>query len=229
VHLLFSTGHTAPTGEQLVREEVCDRALDLARTLVALLPRELEARGLLGLLLLTDARRCTRLDDDGRLVLLEDQDRSRWDQQQILEGLRYTVEALSVARPGRFALQAAIAGAHAVARSFAETDWPRVVRLYDRLLAEEPSPVVALNRAAAVAFAQGPAAGLAELDRLEGDPRLVGYPYLTAARADLLRRLGRTQEATAAYRKAIGLTSNAAEGEFLQGRLHQLECAASTP
>jgi RNA polymerase sigma-70 factor (ECF subfamily) len=228
VHLLFSTGHTAPTGEQLVRDEVCDRALDLARTLVTLLPRASEARGLLGLLLLTDARRSTRLDDEGRLVLLEHQDRSRWDGSRLLEGLRYTIEALSVPRPGRFALQAAIAGAHAVAPSFAETDWRRVVRLYDLLLAEEPSPVVALNRAAALAFADGPAAALAELDRLDGDARLSGYPYLAAARADLLRRMGRVQEAAAAYQRAIALTSNVAELEFLGRRLHELETPAST-
>jgi RNA polymerase sigma-70 factor, ECF subfamily len=222
VHLLFSTGHTAPTGEQLVREEVCDRAVDVARTLVSLLPREPEVRGLLGLLLLTDARRATRLDDGGRLALLEDQDRTRWDASRILEGLRYTVEALSVPRPGRFALQAAIGGAHAVALSFDETDWPRVVRLYDLLLTEEPSPVVALNRAAAVAFADGPEAGLAELDRLDGDARLAGYPYLPAARADLLRRLGRNDEAAAAYEAAIALTSNASELGFLRARLDSL-------
>jgi RNA polymerase sigma-70 factor, ECF subfamily len=227
VHLLFSTGHTAPTGEQLVRDDVCDRAVDLARTLVTLLPGEPEVRGLLGLLLLTDARRATRVDAEGRLVLLEDQDRSRWDQARILEGLRWTVEALSVPRPGRFAFQAAVAGAHAVAPSFAATDWPRVVRLYDLLLAEEPSPVVELNRAVALAFAQGPDAGLAELDRLAADGRLSAYPYLPAARADLLRRLGRDAEAAAAYEQALGLTTNEAEREFLTRRL--AERAPSTP
>jgi len=219
VHLLFSTGHTAPTGEQLVRENLCDRALDLARTLVTLLPGESETKGLLGLLLLTDARRSTRLDDAGRLVLLEDQDRSVWDQLRIMEGLRYTVEALTRPRPGRFALQAAIAGAHVVAPTFEATDWPRVVHLYDLLLEQEPSPVVALNRAAAVAFRSGPAAGLAELDLLAADPRLAGYPYLPAARADLLRRLGRPDEAARAYADAIELTTNAAELEFLRRRL----------
>jgi RNA polymerase sigma-70 factor (ECF subfamily) len=224
VYLLFSTGHTAPTGEQLVRDEVCDRAVDLARTLVTLLPAEPEARGLLGLLLLTDARRVTRLDAEGRLVLLEDQDRSRWDQPRILEGLRFTVEALRRPQPGRFALQAAIAGAHAVAPSFALTDWTRVVHLYDLLLEQDPSPVVTLNRAAALAFAKGADAGLAELDRLADDARLGGYPYLQAARADLLRRLGRHGEAAAAYRAALGLTTNSAERDFLRRRL-----AAVTP
>ncbi|MGZ4651342.1 MAG: RNA polymerase sigma factor [Kineosporiaceae bacterium] len=227
VHLLFSTGHTAPTGEQLVREELCDRALDLARTLVALLPAEGEVKGLLGLLLLTDARRSTRLDDDGRLVLLEDQDRRRWDQLLILEGLRYTVEALTRPTPGRFTLQAAIAGAHAVAATFETTDWPRVVHLYDLLLEQEPSPVVALNRAAAVAFASGPHAGLAELDRLAADPRLAGYPYLPAARADLLRRLRRSEDAASAYAAAIELTTNAAELEFLRSRLAELVAPAA--
>jgi RNA polymerase sigma-70 factor (ECF subfamily) len=222
VHLLFSTGHTAPTGEQLVRDEVCDRALDLARTLVTLLPAEPEVRGLLGLLLLTDARRATRVDAEGRVVLLEDQDRSRWDQARILEGLRYTVESLSVPRPGRFALQAAIAGAHAVAPTFAETDWARVVHLYDLLLEQEPTPVVELNRAAALAFARGPDVGLAELDRLAADGRLAGYPYLPAARAELLRRLARDAEAAAAYETAMALTTNAAERDFLARRRAEL-------
>ena len=225
VHLLFSTGHTAPDGERLVREDVCDRAIDLARTLVSLLPAEPEARGLLGLLLLTDARRATRVDGEGRLVLLEDQDRSRWDNTKILEGLRLTVDALRVPRPGRFALQAAIAGVHAVAPSFAETDWPRVVRLYDALLAREPSPVVALNRAAALAFAQGPAQGLEAVDELaasEAGARLAGYPYLHTTRADLLRRLGRGGEAAAAYEAALALTTNAAERDFLARRRSSL-------
>jgi RNA polymerase sigma-70 factor, ECF subfamily len=226
LHLLFSTGHTAPTGDRLVVDEVCDRALDLARTLVTLLPAEPEVRGLLGLLLITDARRATRVDAEGRLVLLEDQDRSRWDHTRIVEGLRYTVESLSVPRPGRFALQAAIAGAHAVARTFAETDWARVVHLYDLLLEQEPSPVVELNRAAALAFAEGAVVGLAELDRLARDGRLAGYPYLPAARAELLRRLGRDVDAASAYESAMALTTNAAEREFLAGRRAALSTSA---
>jgi RNA polymerase sigma-70 factor (ECF subfamily) len=226
VHLLFSTGHTAPDGQRLVREDLCDRAIDLARTLVTLLPDEREARGLLGLLLLTDARRATRVDATGRLVLLEEQDRRRWDNTKILEGLRLTVDALTVERPGRFALQAAIAGAHAVAPSFAETDWPRVVRLYDALLTREPSPVVALNRAAALAFARGPAEGLAAVDQLaasEGGARLSTYPYLHTTRADLLRRLGRDAEAAAAYDAALALTTNASERDFLTCRRSSLQ------
>ncbi len=221
VHLLFSTGHTAPTGEVLVRDDLCDRALDLARTLARLLPREREAHGLLGLLLLTHARRATRLDARGRLVLLEDQDRHRWDERMILEGFRHTVAALQGPRPGRFGLQAAIAGAHATARSFAETDWARVVHLYDLLLTVEPTPVVELNRAVAVAFAEGPARALETVDRLAGDPRLRAYPYVHAVRADLLRRLDRPGEAAQAYRAALALTANAAEREFLRRRIDE--------
>ena len=222
LHLLFSTGHTAPTGEQLVRDDLCERALDLAHTLVALLPAEPEARGLLGLLLLTHARRSTRLDRAGQLVLLQDQDRGRWDRRMILEGLRHTVEGLRVRTPGRFALQAAIAGAHAVAPSFAETDWARVVRLYDLLLTVEPSPVVELNRAAALSFAAGPGEALEVVDRLAGDPRLRAYPYLHAVRADLLRQVGRPAEAAQEYEGALALTANAAEREFLHGRLSEV-------
>jgi RNA polymerase sigma-70 factor (ECF subfamily) len=219
VHLLFSTGHTAPTGEQLVRDDLAERALDLARTLVQLLLGEREPRGLLGLLLLLQARRATRLDARGQLVLLEHQDRHRWDERMILEGLRHTVHALQDPNPGRFALQAAIAGVHATAPAFDLTDWPRIVHLYDRLLEVEPSPVVELNRAAALAFAEGPAAALEIVDRLAGDARLRWYPYVHAIRADLLRRLGRSGEASAAYRAALDLTANEAERDFLQRRL----------
>jgi RNA polymerase sigma-70 factor (ECF subfamily) len=225
VHVLFSTGHIAPTGEQLVRPDVCDRAVDLARTLVRLMPDQPEVRGLLGLLLLTDARRPARVDEGGRLLVLEEQDRRSWDPRKVIEGLRLTAESLSAPRPGRFALQAAIAGVHAVAPSFDETDWPRIVRLYDSLLTVWSSPVVALNRAAALAFAEGAEVGLAEIDRLAGDGRLAGYPYLPAARADLLRRLGRDAEAASAYEAAMALTTNAAEREFLARR--RAEIAAS--
>jgi RNA polymerase sigma-70 factor (ECF subfamily) len=221
VHLLFSAGHTAPTGEVLVRDDLCERALDLARTLVRLLPGEREAHGLLGLLLLVQARRATRLDARGRLVLLEHQDRHRWDERMVLEGLRHTVLGLQ-GRPGRFALQAAIAGAHATAPAFDLTDWPRIVHLYDLLLAVEPSPVVELNRAAAVAFADGPASALAVVERLADDPRLRAYPYVHAVRADLLRRLDRPVEAAQSYRAALDLTANGAERDFLQRRLDEL-------
>ena len=221
VHLLFSAGHTAPTGEALVRDDLCERALDLARTLVRLLPGEREAHGLLGLLLLMHARRATRLDARGRLLLLEHQDRRRWDERMILDGLRHTVLGLQ-GRPGRFALQAAIAGAHATAAAFDLTDWPRIVHLYDLLLAVEPSPVVELNRAAAVGFADGPAPALAVVERLADDPRLRAYPYLHAVRADLLRRVDRPVEAAKSYQAALGLTANGAERDFLQRRLDEL-------
>jgi RNA polymerase sigma-70 factor (ECF subfamily) len=226
VHLLFSSGHTAGEGDALVREELCDRALHLARTLAALLPEQAETRGLLGLLLLTDARRATRTDEQGRLLLLADQDRTRWDQRAILEGLTVTAGALASGPPGRFTLQAAIAGVHAMAPSLEQTDWPRVVHLYDRLLAVWNTPVVALNRAAAVAFADGPAAALPLLDELATDPRLADYPYLPATRADLLRRLGDAAGAAPSYRRAMELTANAAERAFLEQRLAEVSRAA---
>jgi RNA polymerase sigma-70 factor (ECF subfamily) len=226
VHLLFSTGHTAGEGDALVRAELCDRALHLARTLAALLPDQAETRGLLGLLLLTDARRATRTDEQGRLLLLADQDRTRWDQRAILEGLTVTAGALASGPPGRFTLQAAVAGVHAIAPSLEETDWPRVVHLYDRLLAVWDTPVVALNRAAAVAFADGPAAALPLLDELASDPRLADYPYLPATRADLLRRLGDAAGAAQSYRRAMELTANAAERAFLEQRLAEVSRAA---
>lgn len=227
VHLLFSTGHTAGEGNALVREDLCDRALQLARTLAALLPQQAETRGLLGLLLLTDARRATRTDEQGRLLLLAEQDRTRWNQRAILEGLTVTAGALASGPPGRFTLQAAIAGVHAMAPSLEQTDWPRVVQLYDRLLAVWDSPVVALNRAAAVAFADGPAAALPLLDDLATDPRLSDYPYLPATRADLLRRLGDAAGAAQSYRRAIERTTNAAERAFLEQRLAELSPAAT--
>jgi RNA polymerase sigma-70 factor (ECF subfamily) len=222
VHLLFSTGHTAPQGEELVRTDVCERAIHLARVLVRLLPDQPEARGLLGLLLLTDARRAARTDAEGRLLLLADQDRSRWDQRAIVQGLSMTAAALAAGAPGRFTLQAAIAGVHASAPSFEATDWPRVVALYDALLRVWDSPVVALNRAAALSFASGPAAALAAIDALADDPRLAAYPYLAATRADLLRRLDRASEAAQAYEAALALTHNAAERAFLEQRLDEL-------
>jgi RNA polymerase sigma-70 factor (ECF subfamily) len=215
VHLLFTTGHTAPTGDELVRGDLVDRALDLARTLVELLPAEPEARGLLGLLLLTDVRRATRVAADGRLLRLDEQNRSRWDQAAMTEGLRQTAEALTTGGAGRFTLQAAIAGVHAAAPRSSDTDWPRIVRLYDALLGVWDSPVVALNRAVAVSFATGPAPALQLVDELARDGRLSSYAYLPATRAHLLRELGRVREAAADYNTAAALTGNAREREFL--------------
>jgi RNA polymerase sigma-70 factor (ECF subfamily) len=219
VHLLFTTGHTAPAGDRLVRADLVDRALGLARMLRELMPDEREARGLLALLLLTDARRATRTGPDGRLLLLADQDRTRWDRAAIEEGTELVPGALRGGCPGRFALQAAIAALHAEAPSYAETDWPQVLALYSELLRAWPSPVVALNRAVARAEVDGPAAALGDLDALERDGRLAGYHYLPAARADLLRRLGRRAEAAAAYTAALALAGNEAERDFLAGRL----------
>jgi RNA polymerase sigma-70 factor (ECF subfamily) len=222
IHLLFTAGHTAPTGAGLVRADLVDRAVHLTRTLLALMPDEPEVRGLLALLLLTDARRATRTDADGRLLVLEEQDRSRWDRAAIAEGNHLLLGAFRTGRVGRYALQAAIASLHAVAPSYADTDWPQVVRLYDELLKRWPSPVVALNRAVAVSMVDGPAAALAEVDALAADPRLAGYHYLPAIRADLLRRLDRPAEAADAYRSALDLVDNEAERAFLTFRLTEV-------
>jgi RNA polymerase sigma-70 factor (ECF subfamily) len=219
IHLLFTTGHTAPAGPALTRDDLADHALHLARVLHAQLPREREVSGLLALLLAHHARRATRTAPDGRLLLLEEQDRTAWDRETIAEADRLVVRALRGGDPGRFALQAAIATLHAVAPSAEETDWPQILVLYDELLRRWPSPVVALNRAVAVAMVHGPAAGLAEVEALEQDPRLRDYRYLPAAEADLLRRLGRAGDAAAAYERAIALTANEAERAFLAGRL----------
>jgi RNA polymerase sigma-70 factor, ECF subfamily len=227
VHLLAATGHTAPSGDRLVRDDLADRALDLARTLRALLPDEPETAGLLALLLVHDARRAARTDEAGRLVRLEDQDRSRWDAEKIAEADRLVVAALRAGPAGRFALQAAIAALHAQAPSHEETDWPQILVLYDALLRVWPSPVVALNRAVTVAAVEGPAAALAQVEALERDDRLAGYRYLPATKADLLARLGRHEEAAEAYRAALALTANEAEREFLEARVDFGGCGSS--
>jgi RNA polymerase sigma-70 factor, ECF subfamily len=219
IHLLYATGHTAHSGEALVRDELTGRALDLARMLRLLLPADREAAGLLALLLVHEARRGTRTDAQGRLLRLEEQDRAAWDRELIAEADRLVVAALGAGPPGRFTLQAAIAGLHAQAPSYAETDWPQILTLYDELLRIWPSPVVALNRAVAVSMVDGPEAALAEVDALDREGRLAGYRYLPATRADLLRRLGRHAEAADAYRAALALTDNVAEQEFLAERV----------
>jgi RNA polymerase sigma-70 factor (ECF subfamily) len=222
VHLLYTTGHTAPAGENLVRDDLVERAVGLARMLRTLMPDEREVRGLLALLLLTDARRATRADADGRLLLLAEQDRSQWDRRAISEGTALVTDALRGGRPGRFALQAAIAALHAEAPSYGDTDWPQILLLYDGLSRVWTSPVVALNRAVALAMAEGPEAGLAEIGDLERGGHLAGYRYLPAAKADLLRQLGRPAEAAQAYREALELTANQAERDFLAGRLDEV-------
>ncbi|WP_432844060.1 RNA polymerase sigma factor [Dactylosporangium sp. CA-092794] len=223
VHLVFTTGHAAPTGPDLLRPDLVERALDLARTLCALMPDEREATGLLALMLLHDARRATRVGPDGHLLLLEEQDRGQWDRPGIEEGLGLVRAALRGGRPGRFALQATIAALYTEAPAYALTDWKQLRDVYDLLLAAWPSPVVALNRAVVVAMLDGPAAGLALIDGLATDPRLAGYHYLHAARADLLRRLGRTRQARDAYESAIARCENEVERAFLRRRRDGLE------
>ena len=219
VHLLSATGHTAPSGEALLRVDLADRALDLARMLHALLPHEPEVAGLLALLLVHHARRRARTDAGGRLVRLEDQDRGLYDRTAIAAADRLVVSALRAGPPGRFTLQAAIAALHAQAPSYDETDWPQVLTLYDALLRVWPSPVVALNRAVAVAMVDGPAAALEQVEALERAGELAGYRYLPATKADLLRRLGRHEAAAEAYREALALAENAAERAYLSEQL----------
>ena len=219
VHLLYTTGHAAPAGPDVVRADLVERAMDLARMLQSLMPDEREVRGLLALLLLTDARRGTRAGPDGRLLLLAEQDRGQWDRAMIAEGAALVPGALRGGCPGRFALQAAIAALHAEAPSYEQTDWRQIAQLYDVLLSVWQSPVVALNRAVAVAMADGPQAGLAQIEELERDSRLADSGNRPAAKADLLRRLGRQQEAADAYRCALELTMNTAERDFLTRRI----------
>jgi RNA polymerase sigma-70 factor (ECF subfamily) len=219
VHLLYSTGHTAPSGDALVRDDLCERAVGLAALLRRLLPGEREAAGLYALLLVHQARRATRTGPDGRLLRLEDQDRSAWDRGLIAEADRLVVAALRAGPPGRFTLQAAIAALHAQAPTYEATDWRQILTLYDELLRVWPSPVVALNRAVALAMVDGPGAALADVEALEADGRLAGYLYLPATKADLLSRLGRNAEAAESYRAALALAGNAAEQDFLAERL----------
>ncbi|GAA0453295.1 RNA polymerase subunit sigma-24 [Paractinoplanes deccanensis] len=220
IHLLFTTGHTAPAGPSLIRADLVTGAIDLARTLHLLMPRTAAVSALLALLLITDARSASRVGPDGRMLLLADQDRSLWDHRRIAEGTALLTDALRREPPTRYAVEAAIAAVHAESPSWAATDWTEIAGLYDVLAGLCPgSPVVALNRAVAVGFRDGPAAGLRALTPLLSDPALATYPYLSAARADFLRRLGRTAEAAEAYEEALALTGNAAERTFLLARL----------
>jgi RNA polymerase sigma-70 factor (ECF subfamily) len=219
IHLLFTVGHAAPSGASLIRADLVDRALHLARMLGELMPAETEVRALLALLLVTDARRATRVDAAGRLVRLADQDRSAWDRAALAEADAMIVGCLRAGPPGRYALQAAIASLYAEPASYDQTDWPQLLALYDRLLQVWPSPVVALNRTVPLAMVAGPETALAEVERLERDERLAGYHYLPAIKADLLTRLGRTRAAAAAYRQALALAANDAERAFLEEQL----------
>jgi RNA polymerase sigma-70 factor, ECF subfamily len=221
LHLIFTTGHTAPLGPDLARRDLVHTALDLTRMLRRRLPAHPGVTGLLALLLLTDARRETRVDAGGRLVLLADQDRTRWDAGAITEGVALLGEALT-APFSRYAVQAAIAAVHAEARSWRETDFAEIVGLYDVLRGLWPSPVVELNRAVALGERDGPQAGLDALAPLLAEPALATYGYLSAARADFLRRLDRRAEAAEAYEEALALTDNEVERTFLTGRLAEV-------
>src|SRR5215831_10812037 len=223
VHLVFTTGHTAPAGQSLQRRDLAERALDLARMLRQLLPDDPAVAGLLALILLTDARRHTRTSADGQLVLLADQDRTRWDRAEIDEGLALIQAALERRPPSRYALMAAIAAVHAAAPRWEATDWQQITDLYDALTQIWPSPVVALNRAIAIGEARGPQAGLAALDELASEPQLAGYHYLPAARAEFLRRLHRTGDARLAYQEARLLADNPVEQDFLTRRISELD------
>jgi RNA polymerase sigma-70 factor, ECF subfamily len=219
IYLIFNEGYAATAGEDLLRPALCAEALRLGRLLAALMPDEAEVLGLVALMLFHDSRRDTRTSSGGRLTRLTEQDRTSWNQKEIEEGLGLLQRALRRRRPGLYQLQAAIAALHAQAPTPADTDWTQIAALYGELLALSPSPVVALNRAVAVAEAQGLEDGLALIERIEGLER---YHLLHAARADLLRRLGRTAEARTAYREAIELARNPAERSFLQSRLAEL-------
>ncbi len=225
VHLVFTTGYTAPIGDHLVRTDLTDAAVDLARMLHQLMPGNTEAGGLLALILLVDARRDTRTGPDGTLTLLADQDRSRWDRARIDEGLDLLSATLGQAPPARYAVQAAIAAVHAEAPTWQDTDWSEIIGLYDVLLELWPSPVVRLNRAVAVGMRDGPQAGLTAMSGLLDEPSLAAYGYLSSARADFLRRLGRWPEAAAAYEEALALNDNEVERAFLVDRLAQVRSA----
>jgi len=221
VYLVFTEGYSATSGTGLVRADLCAEAIRLARLLAELLPDEREVKGLLALMLLHDARRDSRTDASGAIVLLEDQDRSRWDRGRIAEGAALVGEALRARAPGAYAIQAAIAALHAQAPSARATDWPQIAALYGVLAGLHPSPVVELNRAVAVAMADGIEHGLALLEAVH----LPGYYLLPAARADLLRRLGRRPEAAQAYRDALALVTNDAERRYLERRLTEVSGA----
>ena len=229
LYLVYNEGHTASGGDELGRRELSAEAIRLARLLASLMPDEPETLGLLALMLLHDARTAARTSEAGELVLLEDQDRSRWDRSKISEGGAVLERALGAGRPGSYQIQAAIAAVHDEAATTGETDWPQIALLYRELMAFAPSPVVELNQAVAVAMTDGPALGLAMVDALAAEGRLDDYVYLHATRADLLRRLGRRSEAAAAYERALALAANATERRFLERRLAEVRTGESRP
>jgi RNA polymerase sigma-70 factor (ECF subfamily) len=221
VYLVFNEGYSASRGDDLVRRDLCAEAIRLGRLLAELMPREPEVLGLLALLLLQDSRRDARATPEGDLVLLEEQDRTRWDRAAVPEGGVLLARAMTLERPGVYQIQAAIAALHAQADAPAATDWPQIVALYDRLVQLHPAPVVQLNRAVAVAMVAGPARGLELVDAI-GDDALGGYMHFHAARADLLRRLDRRDDARAAYARALEVAGSAPERRFLERRLAEM-------
>jgi RNA polymerase sigma factor (sigma-70 family) len=222
VHLIFTTGHTAPEGPRLARRDLVNSAISLARLLHLLMPTQADISALLALLLLIDARAQTRVSADGRLLLLSEQDRTRWDRQLISEGTALLTDALRRGAPTRYAVEAAIAATHAEAPTWPDTDWAEITALYDVLRRLWPSPVVELNRAVAIGLRDGPAAGLDAMAPILADPALATYGYLSAARADFLRQLRHWPEAAQAYEEALALTGNQAERAFLTGRLTEV-------
>jgi len=222
LYLIFNEGYSATSGDALVRRELCAEAIRLGRVLCARLPQEAEGWGLLALMLLQDSRSRARTDASGELLTLEEQDRALWDREAIEEGLRLLDRGMQLRRAGAYQIQAAIAALHAVSPSPDETDWRQIALLYDRLLEFRPSPVVELNRAVALAMVEGWRSGLERMDELEARGRLDQYHLFHAARADLQRRLGEYEEALAAYRRALSLTSNEAEKRYLQRRMAEI-------
>jgi RNA polymerase sigma-70 factor (ECF subfamily) len=218
VYLIFNEGYSASGGQELQRGELVDEALRLGRLLMELIPEDPEVAGLLALMLLSDARRAARTDSQGSLIRLADQDRKLWDRARIAEGQALVRQCLAWNRPGPYQLQAAISAVHSDAREAGDTDWRQILALYDQLMAITPNPVVAMNRAVAVGELEGPDKALTLVDEL----RMERYHLWHAVRADLLRRMGREEEASAAYRKAIELCENSREKEFLEKRLRQL-------
>jgi RNA polymerase sigma-70 factor, ECF subfamily len=221
LYLLFNEGYSATAGADLIRQNLSAEAIRLARVLDRLMPDEPEAAGLLALMLMHDARRAARLDADGEIVTLEDQDRGRWDAAEVSEGVSVLDAALRRGRPGPYQVQAAIAACHVTAARAADTDWAQIARLYGQLAQFLPTPVVELNRAVAVGMAEGPEAGLALTGELEASGKLVGYHLLPATKADMYRRLGRTDEAAACYREALGLAGTEVERSYLSRRLDE--------